>query len=258
MASERSTAGTVAVNGIRLGCRQSGDPDGVPVMLLHGSGSSATTWDKFVPHLTAAGHRTIAVDLRWHATSARPGSYSLTSLRDDVLGLLDAFELREAVLIGHSVGAYAALAAALHAPDRVVSLVLEDLAAPPREPGSTTRINPFDAVKAVAGILTSGRDYELRAVVTILRQLSRPDPAWWARLGDVTHPTLILSGGPTSCIPPQRLADATAAIPYARLATIPVGHRVHSLAPAEFATEVLTFLAEPIAAAPLAAAPRRP
>src|SRR5690349_18234452 len=112
MASERSTDGAVTVNGVRLSYRRAGDADGVPVMLLHGSGSSASTWDRLTPHLTAAGHRTIAVDLRGHGRSSRTCDYSLTSLRDDVLALLDAFALPDAVLIGHSVGAYAALAAA--------------------------------------------------------------------------------------------------------------------------------------------------
>ncbi len=110
----------------------------------------------------------------------------------------------------------------------------------------------MQAIGAVASILGRGRDYQLRAVAAILRQLARPDPEWWARLGEVSQPTLILSGGPTSCIPPHRLAEVTAAIPGARLATIPVGHRVHSLAPAEFADEVLPFLTEPaVAAAPV-------
>ena len=238
-----SAVGTVEVNGVRLGCRETGDRDGTPVVLLHGSGSSAGTWDRFATRLT--GCRAIAVDLRGHASSARTRRYALDSIRDDILGLLETLDLRDAVLIGHSVGGYAALAAALEAPERVGRLVLEDLAAPPKAPGSTIRINPVQAIGAVASILGRGRDYQLRAVASILRQLSRPDQAWWARLGEVGQPTLILSGGATSCIPPGRLADVTAAIPGARLATIPVGHRVHSLAPAEFADEVLAFLAEP-------------
>ncbi|MCU7727906.1 alpha/beta hydrolase [Actinoplanes sp. KI2] len=251
-----SAVGTVEVNGVRLGCREAGDPDGTPVVLLHGSGSSAGTWDRFAARLR--GRRTIAIDLRGHATSARTRGYALASIRDDVLGLIEALRLRDTVLIGHSVGGYAALAAALEAPELIGRLVLEDLAAPPKAPGSTTRINPVQALGAVAGILGSGCDYQLRAVASLLRQLSRPDPAWWARLGEVSQPTLILSGGPASCIPPHRLAEVTAAIPNARLATIPVGHRVHSLAPAEFADEVLTFLAqtEPaIAPAPVMAKP---
>jgi 3-oxoadipate enol-lactonase len=243
MTFEWPTVGAVRVNGVRLGCLAAGDPAGTPVLLLHGSGSSAGTWNRFVPRLVAAGYRAIAVDLRGHARSSRSRDYSLASVRDDVLGLLSILDLRETVLVGHSVGAYAALAASLEAPSRVARLVLEDLAAPPRQPGSSmARVSPMQALAAVAGILGSGRDYQLRAVASLLRQLSRPDRSWWGRLGGVSHPTLILSGGPTSCIPPERLADVTAAIVGARLTTIPVGHRVHSLAPDRFAAEVLGFL----------------
>ncbi len=236
---------SAVVNGVRLGGRESGDPSGPPVLLLHGSGSSARTWDRFAARLAPAGYRVIAVDLRGHAGSARPGDYALDSLRDDVLALLDTLMLRDAVLVGHSVGGYAALAAALQAPDRIARLVLEDLAAPPRQAGSRSGINPFRVLAAAAGILAGRPDFHLRAVASILRQLARPDPDWWARLGEVRTPTLILSGGPASCIPPERLADVTAAIPGARLTTIPVGHRVHSLAPDRFTDEVLPFLVEP-------------
>jgi 3-oxoadipate enol-lactonase len=240
-----STVGTVKVNGVRLGCRESGDQAGAPVVLLHGSGSSSRTWDRFTAKLTAAGYRTIAVDLRGHAASGRTRDYLLSSMRDDLIGLLETLRLRNAVVVGHSVGGHAALSAALHAPDRIGRLVLEDVAAPPQQlTGAKNGMRPLQVLTAVATILTSRRDYDLRAVAAILRQLSRPDLSWWERLGEVLQPTLVLSGGPTSCIPPERLADMTVAMPQARLATIPVGHRVHSLAPDKFATEVMTFLAE--------------
>lgn len=244
MTFEWSTAGAVEVNGVRLGYRESGDPDGAPVVLLHGSGSNSRTWDRFAVHLTAAGHRAIAVDLRGHATSARTGDYSLTGIRDDVLGLLDLLDLRDVVLIGHSVGAYAALAAALHSPDRIARLVLEDLAAPPRRAVLLNGVGPIQLLVAAATVATRRRDYELRAMRSIFSQLSRPDRNWWERLVEVRQPTLILSGGPSSCIPPQRLADVATAIPGARFTTIPVGHRVHSLAPGRFSAEVVAFLAE--------------
>ena len=237
--------GTVVVNGVRLGWRESGDPAGAPVLLLHGSGSSARTWGRFAARLGAAGRRAVAVDLRGHASSARTWDYSLRSLRDDVLGLLDTLALRDATLIGHSVGAYAALGAALDSPGLIDRLVLEDLAAPPLRAATGPGVNPFQVLAGAFGILSARRDYALRALGSLLRQLSRPDADWWGRLGEVVHPTLILSGGPASVIPPSRLADVTAAIPGARLTTIPVGHRVHSLAPDRFATEVLAFLAEP-------------
>jgi 3-oxoadipate enol-lactonase len=238
-----STVGAVEVNRVRLGYRETGDPDGTPVVLLHGSGSSAGTWDGFAAKLSRTGYRAIAVDLRGHGSSARARDYSPASVGDDLVGLLEAFDLRDAVLVGHSIGAYASLQAARQAPDRIAQLVLEDLSAPPRIAASLNGFSPLQVVAGVAAILLSRRDYHLRAVGTILRQLSRPDPQWWARLGEVRHPTLMLSGGPSSCIPPERLAEVAAAVPGARLETIPVGHRVHSLAPERFADVVLGFLA---------------
>jgi 3-oxoadipate enol-lactonase len=237
-----STVGTVNVNGVRLGLRQAGDPVGAPVLLLHGSGSNARTWDRFAARLSGSGRRAIAVDLRGHGSSARPGHYSLAALRDDVLALIDRLALRGVALVGHSVGGYAALAAAQQAPDRVGTLVLEDLAAPPRVRGPINGFSPLRALGAAVGICTARRDYQLRAVASILRQLTRPDEGWWERLGEVRQPTLILSGGPASVIPPTRPAEVTGEIPHARLTTIPVGHRVHSLAPDQFAAEVLGFL----------------
>ena len=225
------------MNGVRLGYRESGDPFGRPVLLLHGTGSSARTWDRFAARLAAAGCRAIAVDLRGHATSDRTADYALDSVNDDVVGLLEAFDLRDAVLVGHSVGAYAALAAARQVPGRVARLVLEDVAAPPQRKG------PMRLLAEIAGLVTGhGGDFEHRALRSLFRQLARPDHEWWARLADVWQPALVLSGGRTSCIPPRRLAAVTAALPDARLVTSPAGHRVHSLAPQEFAAEVLDFL----------------
>jgi len=255
MTSEWSTARAVEVNGVRLGYRDSGDPAGPPVVLLHGSGSNARTWDRFAAHLTAAGHRAIAVDLRGHATSARTADYPLTGIRDDVLGLLDTLDLRDVVLVGHSVGGYAALAAALHSPELISRLVLEDLAAPPRRAERWSGTGPMQLLAAAATVAISRRDYALRAMRSIFRQLARPDPGWWARLGEVRQPTLILSGGPSSLIPPHRLADVAAAIPDARFTTIPVGHRVHSLAPDRFTTEVVAFLGKEIRSSSPSASP---
>ncbi|GAA0584643.1 alpha/beta hydrolase [Paractinoplanes ferrugineus] len=234
---------SVVVNGVRLGYRESGDPAGVPAVLLHGSGSSARTWDRFTPRLTAAGYRTLAVDLRGHATSDRSRDYTLRSIGDDVVGLLETLDLRDTVLIGHSVGGYAALDAARRTPERIAGLVLEDLAAPPRERTRSAKgVSPRQVLTGVAGILTVRRDYDLRALASLLRQLTRPDARWWEDLAGVRHPALLLSGGPASCIPPRRLAEVASLLPAARLTTIPVGHRVHSLAPDRFATEVLAFL----------------
>jgi pimeloyl-ACP methyl ester carboxylesterase len=244
MVSGCSAVKTLRANSVRLAYRECGDPADPPVVLLHGSASESATWNRFVPRLTATGYRSIALDLRGHAASARTADYALSSLRDDLLDLITVLGLDDVTLIGHSVGGYAALAATLHAPERIARLVLEDLAAPPRRTALPTVRNLFGALASSTGALARDRSFEYRTVASIIRQLSRPDPAWWAQLGEVRTPTLILSGGPNSCISPQRLAEVAAALPAARLATIPVGHRVHSLAPDSFTAEVLAFLAE--------------
>ncbi|MFD0584479.1 alpha/beta fold hydrolase [Dactylosporangium darangshiense] len=73
-------------------------------------------------------------------------------------------------------------------------------------------------------------------------QLREPDPAWWEALARIEAPTLVLSGGPKSHIPPARLKAMTAAIPGARLVTIAAGHRIHSTALPQFTAAVLEFL----------------
>jgi pimeloyl-ACP methyl ester carboxylesterase len=110
-------------------------------------------------------------------------------------------------------------------------------------------IGPAQLLAAAVTVAISRRDYELRALRSIFRQLSRPDTDWWARLTELRQPTLIVSGGPSSCIPPRRLTDMATAIPNAQLTTIPVGHRVHSLAPDRFAADVISFLDDAVAAA---------
>lgn len=228
---------SVQVNGVRLGFRAVGDPAGPPVLLLHGTGSNLRTWDRFAARLAADGCRAIAADLRGHATSSRGVDYALDRLRDDVLGLLDVFDLRDAAVVGHSVGAYAAMAAARHAPERIGRLVLEDVAAPPRSGG------PAQLLAEVAGLVTGhGGDFDHRALRSLFRQLARPDLTWWARLADIRQPALVVSGGPTSVIPPRRLRQVAAALPDARYTVIPAGHRVHSVAPEPFAAQVRAFL----------------
>jgi 3-oxoadipate enol-lactonase len=79
-------------------------------------------------------------------------------------------------------------------------------------------------------------------VPAIFGQLNDPDPAWWDRLGEITAPTLIVSGGATSHVPQDKVAEAAARIPDAAIHEIPVGHRIHASRPEEFAEVVLGFL----------------
>lgn len=100
-----------------------GPRDGVPVVLLHGFPQRASSWSDVVPHLHAAGMRTLAPDQRGYSPGARPrgrSAYRIGELVDDVGALLDAVG-GSAHLVGHDWGAAVGWAVASTAPQRVLS-----------------------------------------------------------------------------------------------------------------------------------------
>lgn len=93
--SHAVTVRTVEVAGVTICCRETGEPGGRPVVLLHGGGSSAATWDRLAASLAPAGCHVIAADLRGHGGSSRTPAYPLAGFRNDAIGLLDALALDE-------------------------------------------------------------------------------------------------------------------------------------------------------------------
>jgi pimeloyl-ACP methyl ester carboxylesterase len=245
MATSPVTARSVSVAGMTVSFRESGDAAGPHAVLLHGGGSSAVTWDRLAAALTAAGHHVIAADLRGHGGSSRTRRYPLQEYHDDIRGLMDALGIESAALVGHSLGGYAAASLAQRYPGRITRLVLEEPGLPAR--GSAGRDGLSGArflLPALAG-LAARRGFDRKAVISAVRQLRVPDPAWWERLARITAPTLLISGGPASHLPPAQLAQASRSIRGSQLVTIPAGHRVHSRSPSRFLAVVAPFLTAP-------------
>jgi len=97
-----------------------------PLVFVHGFGCDRTDWAAQVAHFSPR-HQTIAVDLRGHGLS--PGAAADCSIERcgaDVAEVMRAPDLRQAVLIGHSMGCRIVIEAALQAPDRVAAVVLLD------------------------------------------------------------------------------------------------------------------------------------
>jgi pimeloyl-ACP methyl ester carboxylesterase len=231
--------------GVRLAYRETGDPAGKPVLLLHGMSSSAGSWDAFAAELADAGFRAIALDQRGHGGSSRAMSYSLHQFRDDAAAFLDRAGLERVDLVGHSLGGHVGTMLAQVQPQRIRRMVLEDIPVRPREAELNGQASPFSLVGmllAQLGGLRKLRGFDRRLVRPIITELRTPDPQWWTALRRVTVPTLVISGGPTSHVPAARLRDLTLALPDADLVTIDAGHRVHSLRPHDFAAAVLPFL----------------
>jgi pimeloyl-ACP methyl ester carboxylesterase len=78
---------------------------GPPVVLIHGYPLSGRAWDKQVPVLLDAGHRVITYDRRGFGQSSQPViGYDYDTFAADLNTLLEHLDLRDAVLVGHSMG----------------------------------------------------------------------------------------------------------------------------------------------------------
>lgn len=121
----------VTVGALRLPVREAGPADGVPVILLHGFPDCLYSYDAQLMALAAAGYRAIAPAMRGYAASAIPadGDYFLTTLIDDLIGLLDALAIPRAHLVGHDWGAVVGWLAIAAQPQRFITFA--SLAIPP-------------------------------------------------------------------------------------------------------------------------------
>ena len=78
---------------------------GQPVVLIHGYPLSGRGWDKQVPALLEAGYRVITYDRRGFGKSSQPViGYDYDTFAADLNTLLEHLDLRNAVLVGHSMG----------------------------------------------------------------------------------------------------------------------------------------------------------
>jgi non-heme chloroperoxidase len=78
---------------------------GQPVVLIHGYPLSGRAWDKQVPVLLDDGRRVITYDRRGFGKSSQPaGGYDFDTFAADLNVLLEALDLHDVTLVGHSMG----------------------------------------------------------------------------------------------------------------------------------------------------------
>ncbi len=241
----------------------SGDPAAPPVLLLPGSGATATAWSAVAGRL-AASHRVFAVDPPGQPGLSSPGPRSMRSAAD-VAGWLDelltGLGLPRVALVGHSYGGWLALRYALHAPQRLDHLVLLDPtdcflpmgvgyrlhAVPLLARPSARRLGRFLAWE------TGGRpvDPGWLAVVTAGAALGRsrmvlPRPPRPAELAGLAVPTLVVVAGRSRSHDPARvLRRAQQLLPGAQTATLPAAthHTIPTQDAADLASLISGFLA---------------
>jgi pimeloyl-ACP methyl ester carboxylesterase len=95
-------------NGMTFRCRVAGNPEGEPVLLLHGWPETSHMWAELLERLAENGNYCIAPDQRGFSPEARPtkvSDYDIKFLVEDVMAIADAFGISNFHLIGHDWGA---------------------------------------------------------------------------------------------------------------------------------------------------------
>ncbi|WP_182886466.1 alpha/beta fold hydrolase [Microbispora sp. H10885] len=123
--AETTESSTLSLDDGDIHVCQDGPRDAPALLLIHGSASSARSWDSLVPLLTGS-HRVIRIDLLGHGRSAKPAgpSYATPDQGRRAGVVLDRLGVERAIVVGHSSGGAVATALAERRPDLVIALVL--------------------------------------------------------------------------------------------------------------------------------------
>ncbi len=271
----------IKVNGVDVHYKIFGQ--GQPVMiLLHGFGASLFSWREVTQALAAHG-TVIAYDRPAFGFTERPlpgewqgiSPYGVNAQADMLVGLMDALQVKEAVLIGNSAGGSVAALTAMRYPERVRGLVAVD-AAIYTEGGFPAWLTPLMRTPQmrhigpllVRGIADSGNDTICLAwhdvdkvTVEIIEGYRKPlqvknwDKAVWefsasrenlnlpARLADLRLPVLVVSGDDDRIIPLEESQRLAKDIPGAQLIVFNAcGHVPQEECPDQFLAAVLPFV----------------
>src|SRR5215467_13084384 len=118
----------ITVNGLRIHYLEWGSADKQPLIMLHGIGRIAHTFDHIAPHFASRYH-VMAVDMRGHGDSEwdAKGAYLVEDYVKDIEGLAEQLRLRNIVIWGNSTGGRVAqVFAGLH-PELVAAVISEDV-----------------------------------------------------------------------------------------------------------------------------------
>jgi pimeloyl-ACP methyl ester carboxylesterase len=126
---------------------------GGAVVLLHGYLENSTMWKKFVPELSKK-YRIIAIDLLGHGQTEPLGYVQTMEDNADVVhAVLHELRIRKAILVGHSMGGYVALAFAELYPENVKAIALVNSTS--KADSEERKVNRDRAIVAVKKSYTS-------------------------------------------------------------------------------------------------------
>lgn len=251
---------------------------GPPVVLVHGYSARILEWNLVWDELQAKGFRVIAFDQRGHGHSTL-GSDGVGSepMAADVAAVLRHFDVRDGVLVGHSMGGFVSIRAILDHPDltqRLRGLVLfatwagrtldgapqNRLQIPLLRYGILRKALRNRTVATLFGAAQCGAHPspamvsvfveffnrhldEHGPLLPIVRAFSHEDG--YPRLAEIAVPTAVMVGTGDRIMPPTHSRRLAEGIPGARLVQVPdAGHLLNWEAPEDLVNVVESFVAQ--------------
>jgi non-heme chloroperoxidase len=252
--------------------------DGPPVVFVHGYTATVAEWNFVWDKLVANGFRVIAVDQRGHGGSTL-GSDGIGSepMAGDVAAVLRHFDVRDGVLVGHSMGGFVTIRAMIDHPElaqRLRGLVLfatwagrvldgapqNRVQIPLMQSGLLQVLLRSRTVSVLLGAAQCGAHPspamisvfieglkqhldEHGPLIPIVRAFSREDR--YPRLGEIAVPTVVMIGSADRTTPPHHSRRMASGIPGARLVTVPeAGHLLNWEAADELVGVIESFPAQ--------------
>jgi pimeloyl-ACP methyl ester carboxylesterase len=270
----------IQINGLNVHVKTMGQGDPA-IVLLHGFGANLNSWQAVMEPLSKYG-RVIAFDRPAFGLTERPlqwnglNPYSPDAQIELVNGILNHFEVQQAILVGNSAGGTISMRYFLKYPERVAALVLVDPAVY-NGGGAPAWIRPLFSTPQVRHLgpllarqlQSSGSDLlnqawhdPSRLTTETKEQYQKPlqvenwDKALWEftlasqssdlpeHLTEFFLPVLVITGDDDRIVPTEESVRLASELPKARLVVIQnAGHVPHEERPAAFMDSVGEFLA---------------
>ena len=243
---------------------------GYPILLINGYAQSMDNWDSILLERLASNHTVIIFNNRGigNTTSGENRFFSIAQFANDTAGLLDVLEIKQADILGYSMGGFIAQELALTHPDRVGKLIIYASICGGNESilssqvinilsnGSGTameRIEKFLPLFFPEKWRNENPNYLERIPKTIetipnktLDQHTEAMFNWTgtcSKLKNITQPTLVIVGTDDVVTPPANSLLITERIPGAWLVQIKgAGHGLMYQYPEQFNKVLQTFL----------------
>ncbi|TVR43033.1 MAG: alpha/beta fold hydrolase [Bacteroidia bacterium] len=252
--------------------REFGERGDQPLVILHGLFGMSDNWHSIARNIAEEGYHVLVPDQRNHGRSGHSNIHNYPAMVDDLLEFLDARELEQTCLLGHSMGGKTSMQFAVDYPERVQKLIVADMSPALSERGDIHSgiidtllqldLSSFDGRQEVAGAMKE-RISNARLRHFLQKNLywkDRGSLGWRVNLeaisenlnevfkavetaGPFEKPVLFIRGGRSDYVQDEDIALIEKLFPQAKIRTLPkASHWLHAEDPDGFTAEVLYFL----------------